>query len=424
MTLHLVDMGSVFWPAWYASGDASDAFASTVDFVEGLPSGPVVVCADPGEGGGSWRRELCGRYKAQRPPKDPAAVEALAAVLKRLRALGYAVAQADRYEADDIVAGYASQAAAADASASVIVYSEDKDLMQCLAYGAGVLVSNRRGVFGPDACREKFGVPPAQMRDFLALVGDAADNVAGCPGIGEGKARALLGAFGGLDGIAKADPHDRLAIPGVSARLNGALRAWLASDACALAVELVSLRLDAPVPPLSDMLARLRPSPGFIGQRIAARQYQPAHKAPTIETEDDTMTDDPIANAKARFAAFKNKSASPAASPAASAAPASEAPEADDPTTPGEGDDPAADWTDPASDAPASDAPPKGRRPRPAKPAKPAKPATAAGPVKAGADAATLAELVRELAAAEKATAAALAAEEKIRAAIAKAVGA
>ncbi|MBJ3776959.1 DNA polymerase I [Acuticoccus mangrovi] len=167
----------------------------------------------------SFRKELYADYKANRsaPPDD--LVPQFPLMRAAVEAFGLTPIEKAGYEADDIIATYAREAA--DAGADVVIVSADKDLMQLInervsmydpASGEGRRAgSGRMGVrperrIGVDEVVEYFGVTPDKVVDVQALIGDATDNVPGVPGIGKKTAAQLIGEFGDLDTLlAKAD---------------------------------------------------------------------------------------------------------------------------------------------------------------------------------------------------------------------------
>src|SRR6185436_140660 len=106
----------------------------------------------------------------------------------------------EQLEADDLIAVAVQKAK--EQGLRVVIASSDKDLMQ-LVDDERVMMwdAMRNRVFGTPEVIEKFGVPPSQVRDLLALVGDTSDNVPGVPGIGPKTAAELLGQFGSLDAM-------------------------------------------------------------------------------------------------------------------------------------------------------------------------------------------------------------------------------
>ncbi len=122
-------------------------------------------------------------------------------------ALGLVVWPMRDHEADDALATGAARWGGLPEVEEVLLCSPDKDLMQCVIDDRIVVQDRRRKKrFGKDQVLDKFGVPPASIPDFLALVGDAADGIPGIPKWGEKSAAAVLRAYGHLENI-PADPE-------------------------------------------------------------------------------------------------------------------------------------------------------------------------------------------------------------------------
>jgi 5'-3' exonuclease len=117
-----------------------------------------------------------------------------------LRAMGVEVWAMTELEADDALASAAARAARDPRVEKVCIWTPDKDLAQCVVGDRVVQVDRKSGrITNADGVREKFGVPPALIPDFLALVGDAADGYPGIPGIGKTGAARLLERFGPIE---------------------------------------------------------------------------------------------------------------------------------------------------------------------------------------------------------------------------------
>jgi 5'-3' exonuclease len=198
MRLSLIDLSSIFWSAWHSTAGQDIDAAARVSLervrerAEGFDA--VVVCCDVGR---SFRHDLYPQYKANRPPRDAAAYDQLRRVREQLAADGISTVAVEGYEADDVIATLAMKAPGA--GYDVVIHSADKDLCQ-LVGPAIVVQSTSNGGTTYDAAKveEKFRVRPSQLGDFLALVGDKSDNIAGCPGCGEVNAARLLTELGSL----------------------------------------------------------------------------------------------------------------------------------------------------------------------------------------------------------------------------------
>ena len=119
-----------------------------------------------------------------------------------LRAMGVTVWAMEEYEADDALASAALLAAGDARVSKVVICTPDKDLSQCVQGARVVQLDRRRRIFRDEAgVVEKFGVLPASIPDYLALVGDAADGYPGLPGWGAKSAAAVLSRFLHLEAI-------------------------------------------------------------------------------------------------------------------------------------------------------------------------------------------------------------------------------
>jgi 5'-3' exonuclease len=178
-----------------------------------------------------------------------------------LQAMGVLVWPMVEMEADDALA---SGAAVADGDPSVdrvFLCTPDKDLSQCVRGSRVVQLDRRRNtVRDAEGVRERFGVDPPSIPDYLALVGDSADGFPGIPGWGAKTAAALLSRYGHLEGIPR-DPKAWAAPVRGAERLAAAL-AEGGKDAL-LFRDLATLRVDRG---LLESVERLRwrgPQPGF-----------------------------------------------------------------------------------------------------------------------------------------------------------------
>ena len=155
----------------------------------------------------SFRNGMWSGYKTG-DGIDPALFAQFHPLEEALRAMGVAVWPMIELEADDALASAARIAAENDSVEKVCIWTPDKDLAQCVR-GDRVVQVDRRGktIRNADGVREKFGVEPALIPDFLALVGDAADGYPGIAGIGPVTAARLLNLHGTIENF----PPDVLA---------------------------------------------------------------------------------------------------------------------------------------------------------------------------------------------------------------------
>ncbi len=154
----------------------------------------------------SFRNELWAGYKTG-AGVEPDLLAQFPLLEEALAAAGIAVWPMVEFEADDALASAAAAAAADPRVERVVICTPDKDLAQCVR-GTRVVQLNRRTrtFFDELGIVAKFGVPPASIPDYLALVGDAADGFPGLPGWGAKSAAAVLAKYGHLEAI-PADPR-------------------------------------------------------------------------------------------------------------------------------------------------------------------------------------------------------------------------
>jgi DNA polymerase-1 len=149
--------------------------------------------------GRTFRHELDPNYKATRSARPPDLALQMERSREIVEAYRIPIFQRDGVEADDLIATAVKHAVGQ--GLFVVIVGADKDLMQLLGERVVMWDTMRDKTYGPPEVLEKFGVPPAQMRDLLALVGDTSDNIPGVPSVGPKTAAELLHTFETLDGI-------------------------------------------------------------------------------------------------------------------------------------------------------------------------------------------------------------------------------
>jgi 5'-3' exonuclease len=198
----------------------------------------------------SFRNDLYDGYKTGEG-MDPELLAQFPMLEDALRALGVAVFAMVDVEADDGLASAAKVASEDPRVERVLICTPDKDLGQCVRDPLVVQVDRRRDgkVYDEAGVRERFGVDPASIPDYLALVGDSADGFPGLPGWGAKSAATLLAHYGHVDHI-----PDDASEWAVTVRGAAKLAATLAAgrEAAALFLELAVLRDDAEVGTVDD----------------------------------------------------------------------------------------------------------------------------------------------------------------------------
>ena len=148
-----------------------------------------------------YRTNVLPEYKIQRAPMPPALEAQLEEIADYLRASNIASFVQEGIEADDWIATLCHHAVKLDFY--VVIASADKDFLQLISPKIGILNPNDREprIWTAENVRQKTGVNPENIVDWLALVGDSVDNISGVPGVGTATAARLLQQFGSVEGL-------------------------------------------------------------------------------------------------------------------------------------------------------------------------------------------------------------------------------
>ncbi|MGE4653212.1 MAG: DNA polymerase I [Myxococcota bacterium] len=186
--------------------------------------------------GKTFRHRLYPEYKAGRDAQPEDLSLQIPLLHELLDAYAVSVLEIPDFEADDVIATLVARAPEA---ARISIVSTDKDLMQLVDERVTLFDGIKDRRFGPGEVEERFGVPPAQLLDLRALVGDPSDNIPGVKGIGQKGAQALISKWGDLDNLLA---HAEEVEP---KRARNALAAGV--DSARLSRELATLRADVPL---------------------------------------------------------------------------------------------------------------------------------------------------------------------------------
>ena len=209
MNVFLIDGTYELFRHFYAVPASSDTDGNEIGAVRGVLGSIVAMLEDGVTHVGvatdhvieSFRNELWSGYKTGEGI-DPVLHKQFHPLEKALSAMGVAVWPMEEFEADDGLASAAVKAAADEAVEQVFICTPDKDLAQCVVDNRVVQFDRRAGLLrDAKGVREKFGVSPSSIPDYLALMGDSADGFPGLPGWGHKSASTLLGHYGHLEQI-------------------------------------------------------------------------------------------------------------------------------------------------------------------------------------------------------------------------------
>ena len=252
--LILVDGSSYLFRAFHAlppltnsNGHPTGAIKGVISMIRKLvddyPNGQVVVVFDAK--GKTFRHDISADYKANRPPMPDELRVQIEPIHKIVKALGLPLVIVPDVEADDVIGTLAIQAS--DAGQMVIISTGDKDMAQLVRSNIILLntMDKKNGWLDEQGVFDKFSVRPDQIIDYLALVGDASDNIAGVPKCGPKTAAKWLSAHDNLEKI-MANAGD------VKGKIGENLRASL--EFLPTSYQLATIKVDVALPePLADL---------------------------------------------------------------------------------------------------------------------------------------------------------------------------
>ena len=203
--LVLVDGSSYLYRAFHAfppltnsAGEPTGAMYGVLNMLKSLisqvqPSHIAVVFDAKGK---TFRDEMFEQYKSHRPPMPDDLRKQIQPLHDIIRALGIPLLVIEGVEADDVIGTLA--VAASKANQKVLISTGDKDMAQLVDDNIMLINTMNNTLLDRDAVNEKYGIPPELIIDYLALMGDSADNIPGVAGVGEKTALGLLQGIGSM----------------------------------------------------------------------------------------------------------------------------------------------------------------------------------------------------------------------------------
>ena len=207
-TLLLVDGSSYLYRAFHALPDLRNRFNEPTGAIHGVLNmlrrlhkdyqADYSACVFDAKGK-TFRNELYPEYKAHRPPMPVNLVAQIAPLHECIRAMGWPMLIVDGVEADDVIGTLAKQAM--HENMRCIISTGDKDIAQLVGPQITLINTMSNEILDEGGVLAKFGIPPVRMLDYLALVGDTADNIPGVEKVGPKTALKWLAQYGTLDNI-------------------------------------------------------------------------------------------------------------------------------------------------------------------------------------------------------------------------------
>ena len=206
--LILVDGSSYLFRAFHAlpplissKGQHTGAVKGVINMIRSLvkayPDSHIAVVFDAK--GKTFRNDMYADYKAHRPPMPDELRSQIEPIHAIIRAMGLPMLVIDGVEADDVIGTLATQACAQHIR--TLISTGDKDLAQLVTENVTLLNTMTNESLDPAGVTAKFGLPPERIVEYLALMGDAADNIPGVPGVGPKTALKWLQEYGSLEAL-------------------------------------------------------------------------------------------------------------------------------------------------------------------------------------------------------------------------------
>jgi DNA polymerase-1 len=208
VNLYLIDGNSYVYRAYYAIKGLSNSKGLPTNAIYGFtnmllkiirekkPDGLAISFDSPVP---TERHRIYEEYKAQRPEAPGELIQQIPHIRRMIEAFRIKIFEIPGYEADDILGTIARKAESE--GANVFIVTGDKDMLQLVDNKVKVYDPMKDKVLDEEFIRDKFGVGPARVTEFMALTGDAVDNIPGIKGVGEKTARDLLSEFSSLEDL-------------------------------------------------------------------------------------------------------------------------------------------------------------------------------------------------------------------------------
>jgi len=291
----LVDGSSYLFRAYHAlppltnsRGEATGAIVGVINMLRKLideyrPTRIGVVFDAPGK---TFRDDLYTEYKAHRPPMPDELRQQIQPLLEIIKAMGLPLLMVEGVEADDVIGTLAQQAS--EQGVNTLISTGDKDMAQLVDEHVTLINTMTDTVMDREAVIDKFSVRPEQIIDYLALVGDSADNIPGIPKCGPKTAAKWLGEYPSIDDLV--ENADK-----IKGKIGESLRGNL--EQLALSRRLTTIKLDVDLPYGPDDLSPTGPDVQALRahyKRIESRRLL-ASLDGQANTDDEPACSTPVA---------------------------------------------------------------------------------------------------------------------------------
>ncbi|WP_460757070.1 DNA polymerase I [Marinomonas epiphytica] len=294
----LVDGSSYLYRAFHAippmstsNGHPTNATRGVISMIRSLiktyPDSPMVIIFDAK--GKTFRDEIYSEYKAQRPPMPDDLRPQIEPIHRMVEAMGLPLVIIDGVEADDVIGTIAKQVG--EAGREVVVSTGDKDMAQLVTEKVTLVNTMNNTVMDIQGVKDKFGIPPELIIDYLALMGDKVDNIPGVPGVGEKTALALLQGLGSIQDIYQR--LDDIAALGFRGSKTMAKKMAEHKEMAELSYTLATIKCDVELPFNALELKNGEADKEVLKEWFTKLEFKTwladLDKAPSVETASDTV---------------------------------------------------------------------------------------------------------------------------------------
>ncbi|QJR80991.1 DNA polymerase I [Alteromonas pelagimontana] len=288
----LVDGSSYLFRAFHglppltnSKGQDTGAIYGVINMLRSLikqyhPSHIAVVFDAKGK---TFRDEIYKEYKANRPQMPDELRSQIEPLHNIIRAMGLPIIIEDGVEADDVIGTLAHAATAK--GIDTLISTGDKDMAQLVNKHVMLINTMTNQLLDVEGVKEKFGIPPELVVDFLALKGDKVDNIPGVPGVGDKSAQALLNGIGGIDAIYK--NLDKIADLGFRGSKTLAVKMQEYEEQARISYTLATISLDVKLEYTPETLTPTQPDNDALKHLFAEYEFKRWHSEIASEVAAD-----------------------------------------------------------------------------------------------------------------------------------------
>lgn len=268
----LVDGSSYLFRAYHAMPDMSNSKREPTGTIYGVinmmrrllkdydPEHLAVVFDAKGK---TFRNDMYKEYKANRPPMPDDLRQQIEPIHNIIKAMGLPLICVPGVEADDVIGTLSEQATVL--GIDTVISTGDKDMAQLVNKHVSLVNTMTDVYMDVEGVKEKFGVPPERIIDYLALIGDTADNVPGVPKVGPKTAVKWLGLYDSLDGVMKSAEE-------IKGKVGENLRNFMAE--LPLSRDLVTIKCDVELEENPETLRRQKPDNGTLSELFGHYEFK------------------------------------------------------------------------------------------------------------------------------------------------------